>query len=207
MDLGFITEFLQKVSQALRHEDKICRISGCHGMAHVVCLVQVLFTGDMALTIEGVVFNMWSTPSFDAHIGIGQARIQVGTSISNTSPASAIVELHYQTGCQSPRLYNSSRYARLAEYLRLHSVNHGLALDRSILEACCNLLVLVPASVAVCARRSSSGGGRREDLRGGPLDTLLGPLPRARHVLNRRGCVWLQPYRTRCRPPNWLREP
>jgi len=181
-----MTEILGKVSQALCQEDKICRISGHRGMGYVIGLIRALFPRDLVLTIEGVVVQDVEHPSIRCEIvdtnADGLTQIQLETSISNTMPIRLPIErLDFMSNHVYHDVpYNFSWSRWLADSLRLIFMNYGLRCDRSILKACCDLLVLVPASLYVGATIPSSKNDRTKPILPTPLLALLESLPRAR---------------------------
>ena len=65
--------------------------------------------------------------------------------------------------------------------MQLVFLNYGFTCDQAILDACCDLLVLVPGALSVAPTVDAFyESTNRESLQPAPLLTLLGPLPRAR---------------------------
>lgn len=144
---------LDKISHGVCKGHKISRTSGSRGMGLVVGLLQALFPCDTILTIEGMIIQDVEHPMIRCEIlhrdVDGLTQFGSETSLSHTLPIE--VPIKPVNPISNPvHLYVSyeSRWSpRLTDHLRLTFLNHGLRCDRSILEACCNLLILVPASV------------------------------------------------------------
>jgi len=186
LSIEFVTEMLEKISHGLCQDHKICRISGSRGMGHVFGLVQALFPRATVLTVEGVVIQDVARPKIRCEILHGDAdgltRIQLETSLSHTLPIKWPIK---PVNPMSNPVYQDTPYSFvwskwLADYLRLTFMNYGLRCDLSILEACCNLLVHIPASLNIGTTVSSSKTDRTRNIPTTPLLALLGPLPQAR---------------------------
>ena len=190
LSIEVVTDMLESVSRALLHENQICRISGSHGMGHVVGMLQILFPRDTSLTIEGVVMQHVEHPKIRCEIEESKQdamiRIHVETSISHTMPVNLPIT-HQNPSARQDKYYgrflpyNFVWSGWLADYLRLVFTEHNLTFDGSILEACCNLLIHLPASIAISvASRSSVKPEKAVKLPAIPLLALLGPFPRER---------------------------
>lgn len=151
-----------------------------------VGLVQALFPRDTVLTIEGVVIQDVEHPKIRCDIFHGDTdgltQIQLETSLSHTLPIKWPIK---PVDPMSNPVYHETTYSFgwsrwLADYLRLMFMNYDLRCDRSILEACCNLLVRIPASLDIGTSIPSSKMDRTENIPTTPLLALLGPLPQAR---------------------------
>ena len=182
-----VTDIIKKSSQALCQEDKICRISGLHGMGHVIGLIRALFPCDLVLTVEGVVVQDVEHPKIRCEINLANAdrltEIQLETSISNaTSIKLPIKQLDHMpsnsVSHDAPCSFSWTGW--LADYLQLTFMNYGRRCDRGVLEACCDLLVLAPASIHIGTTVPTSKHDRTNPIPSTPLLALLGPLPRAR---------------------------
>lgn len=157
LSIEMILDMLEKVSRALLQENEICRISGVCGMGLVVGMLQILFPCDTSLTIEGVVMQAVEHPKIRCEIADsehdGFIRIHVETSISHTRP----VNLPFTDRKNGlGRYYHDLPYSFhwsgwLADYLRLILTERDLIIDRSIIEACCDLLIYLPASIRISA--------------------------------------------------------
>ena len=180
-----VTDMLEKVSRALLQEKEICRISGNRGMGHVVGMLQILFPRDTSLTIEGVVIQDVEHPKIRCEIDGSEdsatIRIHVETSISHTIPVNLPI-MHNQDVFPLPRPRYSFHWSGwLADYLQLIFTEHGLILDKSISEACCNLIIFLPASISIFAPGTSSDDYEQSS-KPPPITllNLLGPFPRGR---------------------------
>ena len=69
----------------------------------------------------------------------------------------------------------------LADYLQLIFTEHGVTIDKGIFEACCDLILFLPASISISAPRTSSKTSQQAAKSlATPLLALLGPFPRGR---------------------------
>ena len=169
-----IVELLEKVSQALRQDNKICRISGYRAMGHIVGLIRALFPYYLVVTIEGVIVQDVEHPKIRCEIidvgTDGMTKIYLETSLSNSTsirlPIETLDLISDSIAHETSYSFNSSMW--LADQLRLIFLNHGLMCSQSIMQASCDLLVLLPASLCINEMK---------------LVALLGPLPRARMAL------------------------
>ena len=187
LSIEVITDVFEKVSRALLQENMICRISGVCGMGVVVGMLQILFPRDTSLTIEGVVMQDVESPKIRCEIEQskhdGLIEIHVETSISHTMPVN--LPIRYQgPRDNSPWLWRPCSFVWsgwLAAYSRLRFSEFGLILDESILEACCDLLIFLPASLPISAVHKSSWESEQAvKTPAVSLLALLGPFPRER---------------------------
>ena len=181
-----MTELLEKVSQALCQENKICRISGYYAMGHVVGLLQALFPQNLVLIVEGVVVQDVEHPKIRCEIDdSGLTQLYLETCVSNSMPIELPIKSLYLTSTDIAHdtSYSFKWSTWLADYLRLIFMNHGLMCNRSIMEACCDLLVLVPASIYMKATIPYSKNKDTTHIPPTQIFALLGPLPRARICL------------------------
>lgn len=183
-------EVLEKVSQALCQDSKICRISGYRAMGHIVGLIRALFPHDLVLTVEGVVVQDVERPKIrceiiDTDTG-GMTRIYLETSISNSTSFKLPIERFDLTSNNMGHdtLYSFKWSTWLTDYLRLIFLNYGLMCNESIIQACCDFLVLVPSSLNIHATITSPN--HQDTPRPIPptkMLALLGSFPRARICL------------------------
>ena len=187
LELDSMTELLEKVSQALRQESKICRISGSRAMGHISGLLQALFPHNFVLVIEGVIVQDVDNSKIRCEI-VDSAdcctRINLETTILDSMSVRLPIE---HLDLTSSNMRNKKNYTFnwsnwLADYLRLVFMNYGLTCNHSIMKACCNLLVSVPAFLYIDAIMDRSEQQISPSPRTNML-ALLGPLPRARMCL------------------------
>ena len=180
-------ELLGSVSRALREDQKICRISGSRGMGHILGLLQALFRRNITVTVEGTIVQDIEHSSIMCEI-IQRDRseltqIHLETCIPTSKPIELPITIFQSTSPQRLELgeYNFNWIGCVADRLQLNFLNHGFDCDQAILEACCDLLVLIPTVLDVTptfSRDYEPGEyGRLEPI---PLLALLGPLPRAK---------------------------
>ncbi|KAL8723245.1 MAG: hypothetical protein Q9225_000435 [Loekoesia sp. 1 TL-2023] len=156
-----------------------------------MCLTNLFRHGDtgLILALEGVIIQDVAYPKIRCEICSGNAdgpiQVQLETSISNTLP----VELPITKLGPVPdfvvhhAFYTFKWRGWLADYLQLIFVECGLRCDQLVLEACCDLLVLVPASLYVSSTEDVWRPEHIWDNARVSLVALLGPLPRARMSL------------------------
>lgn len=186
LSVDSMEELLEKASQALCQENKICRITGYRSMGHIIGLLQALFPYNLVLTVEGVVIQDVEHPKIRCEVDVSawdeSTQLHLETIISNSTsiqlPIGRLTNLSHYTGPYATYTFNWSNW--LADYLRLIFMEYGLMCDGNIIQACCNLLVLVPASIYVEATVPQPHDRDRTSVPLQKLLDLLGPLPRAR---------------------------
>ena len=172
-------ELLGSVSRALREDQKICRISGSRGMGHILGLLQALFRRNTTVTVENIVIQDIEHSSIVCEI-IQRDRsepteVQLETSIPTSKPIELPIAIRSST-FEDSMPYKFTWSGCVANRLRLTFLNYGSKCDQAILDACCNLLALMPENLSIIPTLSREQG-RISRI---PLLALLGPLPRAR---------------------------
>ena len=193
LDTESTIEILGSVSRALREDQKICRISGTRGMGHILGLLQALFRRNTVVTVEGTIIQDIEHSNIVCEIiqrdRSEPTRIHLETCIPTSKPIELpIAILQNTSGFGNIRPYFRSRGSYeynwtgcVADQLQLIFLNYGFTCDQAILDACCDLLVLVPGALSVAPTSQDEYKSRNpESLQPAPLLPLLGPLPRAR---------------------------
>ena len=192
LDSESAIEIFGSVSRALREDQKICRISGSRGMGHILGLLQALFRCNTVVTVEGTIIQDIEHCNIVCEIvqrdHSEPTRIYLETSIPTSKPielpmailqtipsrfGSVFGESHFE----DLGLYRFNWTGCIADLLQMVFLNYGFTCDQAVLDACCDLLVLVPGAVSVAPTFKE---GYEFESRPAPLLTLLGPLPRAR---------------------------
>lgn len=186
-------ELLGSVSRALREDQKICRISGSRGMGHILGLLQALFRRNTVVTVEGTIIQDIEHSSVVCEIiqrdRSEPTQIHLETCIPTSKPLELPIAIlqtispRFDTrmGHRCPYQFNWT--GCVADQLQMIFLDVGSTCDQAILDACCDLLVLVPGALSVAptlANEYQSESRKFEKLQPAPLPTLLGPLPRAR---------------------------
>ncbi len=173
-------DILESVSRALREDQKICRISGSMGMGHILGLIQALFRRNTTITVEGTIIQDIEHSNIVCEIirrdRSEPTQVHLETCIPTSKPIELPITIVQSKPFQFERLmaYKFNWTGCVADRLQLIFLNYGITCDQAILDACCDLLVLIPT--ALCVSSTLSG----EDERFQPALALLGPLPRAR---------------------------
>ena len=189
LDTESAIELLGSVSRALREDQKICRISGSRGMGHILGLVQALFRRNVIVTVEGTIIQDIEHSKIICEIirrrPFEPTQIHLETCIPTSKPIELPIAILKSTSFRysdpEPYMFNWTGCA--ADQLQLIFLNYGFTCDQAILDACCDLLVLVPGALSVAPTfedESKTEPKGLESLQPVPLLTLLGPLPRAR---------------------------
>ena len=198
LDTESAIDLLGSVSRALREDRKICRISGSRGMGHILGLLQALFRCNTFVTVEGTIIQDIEHCNIVCEIVQRDhselTRIYLETRIPTSKPTelpmailqtipsrlrSNFGESHFE----DLGLYRFNWTGCIADLLQMVFLNYGFTCDQAVLDACCDLLVLVPGAVSVAPtfKEVHEFESREiESFRPAPLLTLLGPLPRAR---------------------------
>ena len=187
-------EILESVSRALREDQKICRISGSMGMGYILGLVQALFHHNTVVTVEGTIIQDIDHSNIVCEIiqrdRSEPTQIHLETCIPISKPIELPIAILQSTSPQfgnvwpfsmgrAPFEYNWT--GCVADHLQLIFLNYGFTCDQAILDACCDLLVLVPGALSIAPTfQDEYQSMNPESLQPAPLLTLLGPLPRAR---------------------------
>ena len=172
-------ELFESISRALREDQKICRISGSRGMGHILGLLQALFRRNTTVTVESIVIQDIENSSIVCEI-IRRDRsepteVHLETAIPTSKPIELPIALRPSpVGELMPYKFKWSGY--VADRLHLTFLDYGFKCDQSILDAFCDLLVLIPNAISVDATLSRE----HEHVPETSLLALLGPLPRAR---------------------------
>lgn len=181
-------ELLGLVSRALREDQKICRISGSRGMGHILGLIQALFRRNTVVTVEGTIIQDIEHSNIICEIirknPSEPTQVHLETCIPTSRPIELPIAILQSTSSQSAACFglHSFNWAGcVADYLQLNFLNYGFTCDQAILDACCDLLVLVAGALRFEPTFTDGYESRNaESLQPAPLLTLLGPLPRAR---------------------------
>ena len=177
-------ELLVSVSRALREDQKICRISGSRGMGHILGLLQALFSRSIIVTVEGTIIQDIEHSNTVCEIRQRDRSQPTQIHLETCLPASEPIQLpitilqsaytELYTEGSGPYMFNWA--GCISDQLQLTFLNYGFRCDQAILDACCNLLVLITTALSVSATTSTNYGSFQPM----PLLALLGPLPRAR---------------------------
>ena len=186
-----IVELLEKASEAFRGENEVCRISGCHGMGHIVALLQALFPRVTSLTVDGVVIQSMETPKIRCEVILEpllHVRIELETVLSHTMPVKLPISgptNAVNVGRWMELGYHFTWSGWLVNCLELVFTEFRCKWDRKILQTICNLLVLLPVDVDSGRNLLNIPFTRKSHLSlfhhgESSLLALLGPLPHAR---------------------------
>ena len=172
-------ELFRSISRALREDQKVCRISGSRGMGHILGLLQALFRRNTTVTVESIVIQDIEHSSIVCEI-IRRDRsepteVHLETSIPTSKPIELPINIHPRAS-EEPMPYKFKWSGCVADRLQLTFLNYGSKCDQAILDACCDLLVLMPNVVSILPTLSREN----DRIPRIPLLALLGPLPRAR---------------------------
>ncbi|MCJ1480394.1 hypothetical protein MMC06_000549 [Schaereria dolodes] len=185
-NIEVMMELLEPISQALCDDEKICRISGSCWMGHIFGLLQALFPRTTVVTIEGTVIQDVESPKIYCEVkwrpGGEPTQIRVETSISTTIPIKLpitvpMIDMKYHIRAECWYFHWSGC---LADWLQLRFLDFGFNCDQAVLDACCNVAMLIPAKLP------TNWVVRKSTIRRLPLPPplpplkLLGPVPRAR---------------------------
>ena len=192
LNVEYVIELLVNVSRALCEEGKICRISGSWGMGHVLGLVQVLFPRSTIVTVEDTVLQ-----------SVENAVIRLEFHTQNSDEPTLIhLETLISGLCWTIKLPNFVRFPLaseqnlvigyhdlyyrfrwdgwIADFMAIRLLDAGLKDDQTLLDACCEYLILVPSIMRMDTSKDLKTSRSRQELRSIPLIGLLGPLARAR---------------------------
>lgn len=185
LDTESATEILVSVSRALCEDQKICRIAGSQGMGHILGLIQALFHRSTVVIVESTIIQDVESARIYCEISqsdrLEPTQIHLETSILTSTPVDLPITV-LQTTSKKLQLLMPYRFnwsGGLADLLQLTFLNYGFNCDQAILDACCNLLILIPTAVNI-EPTVSLPTRNHERLQPAPLIALLGPLPRAR---------------------------
>ena len=182
LDTESAIELLGLVSRALREDQKICRISGSRGMGHILGLLQALFRRNTVVTVESTIIQDIEHSSIVCEIiqrdRSEPTQVHLETSIPTSKPIELPITILQSTSTQTqePMLYKFHWTGCVADRLQLSFLNYGFKCDQAILDACCDVLVLIPKALSILPTFSREF--RR--LQPAPLLPLLGPEPKAR---------------------------
>ena len=176
-------ELLESVSRVLREDQKICRISGSRGMGHILGLLQALFRRNTTVTVEGTIIQDIEHSNIVCEI-IQRDRsepteVHLETSIPTSKPIELPITILQSTSTQNKKPmmpYMFHWTGCIADRLQLNFLNYGFKCDQAVLDACCDVLVLIAKALSIRPTLSRE----QERLQPLPLLALLGPLPRAR---------------------------
>ena len=180
----FVIELLEKVSQVFSTEDKFCRIVGTYSMGYIISLLQALFHRDTTLTIEGVVIQDTEYSRIRCEIvymGTNKlTEIRVETLLSQMIPITIPIETVRPTvrSLVETTPLKFRWHGCLADYLRLAFMNIGLRCQIDVLQACCDLITLLPGSIDI--HPDPKPGEKNIHSQKMPLTALLGAFPQAR---------------------------
>lgn len=153
-----MTELLAYVSQALREGNRLVRISGSSGMAHILDITLMMFPQDTLVTVENLVICEGPRRSIVVEIANDtDFRYQVETRLG-THPLSLLSEARPDSG--SRWIHNNFAMTTftwknwLADSLQINFLELGLSCTPQVLTACCNLLVSVPEKIEHVAKHS-----------------------------------------------------
>lgn len=176
-------ELLGSISRALREDQKICRVSGSRGMGHILGLLQALFCRNTFITVEGTIIQDIEHSSIFCEIiqrdRSEPTQVYLETCISTSEPIELPITILQSTSTQPQKLmmpYMFHWTGCIADCLQLNFLNCGFKCDQAVLDACCDVLVLIPNTLSVLPTLSRE----QRRLQPVPLPALLGPLPRAR---------------------------
>ena len=182
LDTESAIELLGSISRALREDQKICRISGSRGMGYILGLIQALFRRNTVVTVEGAIIQDTEHSNIVCEIiqrdCSEPTHIYLETCIPTSKPIELPIAILQSTSTQSQESipYTFHWTGWVADWLQLMFLNYGFKCDQAILDACCDLVMLIPAALSV----SPTFSRERERLQPAPLLALLGPLPRTR---------------------------
>lgn len=149
-------------------------------MGIILGLLQALFPRTTVLMIEGIVIQDVERPKIYCDInssaGHESTKITIETRLRTSDPIFLPI-IWLETRLELS--FGTCRFSWtgcIADWLRLNFRNVGLTCDQTILDACCNLVVLLPTVYSIEPRHQLPKVG----LSFTPLLSLLGPLPRAR---------------------------
>lgn len=155
LDVESTTELLIFISRALREEGKLCRVTGSHGMGHILGLVQALFPRVTALTVEGTVIQSIEDPKVRIEITscscCEPTRIHLETVISTATAIELPINVRVSAQVR-PSTSGAYRFhwpGWLADFLQLNFLSYGVNCGQEILDACCELLMLIPEAVHI----------------------------------------------------------
>ena len=178
-------ELLIKVARVFQDEKRICRIRGSASMASIVTMIQAMFPLNTTIIVEGMVTQ--SAEHLKICCEIISMRGDSTTEIFLEKSASHFDKsLWTKTlSVMGPQPSQSNSFAHfrwsgwLANQLRLIFLNHGATCDQQVVQAFCDLVILIPAALNVLPTVSSTVA-QRDDLKPTSLLSFLGPMPRAR---------------------------
>ena len=151
LDVESVVQLLALTSRALVEDDKICRISGSRGMGHIFGLLQILFPRTTTVIIEGTIVESAAIRvEFLSVWGDKPIEIYLETIISATSPMNLPIDPHVTlstTNFSPPYRFHWS--GCLADSLQTYFLDLVLECDQNVLDACCELLMLIPAGIRV----------------------------------------------------------
>lgn len=145
------TELLAYVSQALREGNRLVRISGSSGMAHILGITLMMFPQDTLVTVENLVICEGPRKSIIVEIANDtDLRYQVESRLG-THPLSLLSAARldsgslWRGGCIPMATFTWENW--LADFLQINFLDLGLSCTPQVLTACCNLLVSVPEKI------------------------------------------------------------
>lgn len=176
-----MVDLLTSLSKAFSEERTIVRISGSGGMGYIIALATILFPSDTTLTIEGLIVQEGTR---------GLICLECNDTTGSGVPVQVEVEKIIHQGhsncfpvaimAKSPLELESRCFfaweGHVADSLTVLFANFGLTCTSALLVACCDLLISLPATIAVAFVE------QHQDIDGEPgsLLLLLGPEPMQR---------------------------
>lgn len=156
MSVEAMTELLAYVSQALREGNRLVRISGSSGMAHILGITLMMFPQDTLVTVENLVICEGPRKSIIVEIANDtDLRYQVETRLG-THPLSLLSAARLDSGSPwTDNTFTTTTFTWenwLADSLQISFLDLGLSCTPQVLTACCNLLVSVPEKIELVAK-------------------------------------------------------
>ena len=177
-------ELLEGISRALREDKIICRISGVHGMGHILGLLQALCSRSTSVTVEGVLVRDTQDRKVIADFLKQEYETEpVKIHLESVISTSAQIELPIvrsdtfedyssKSYARCPEIYHFHWSGWLADWLQLAFLRHGLICEQDILDACCDLLWFLLELIQVRPIRQSQWQAKIPSV---TLSALLGP--------------------------------
>ena len=157
---GSMVGLLGSISQALREENTIVRISGTRGLGHVLGLIMMMFPQDSLVTIDGVV--TFEGPRNSIIVEFSANATTSGIShfqLESLIPSHRKLPIEIEPRGPGPAFLLCSFAWKnwVADLLQLEFQAFGLTCPSTLLIACCDMLLHLPeAAVSGYTARTSN---------------------------------------------------
>lgn len=157
------SELLTCISQALREEKTLVRITGSSGMAYILGITLMMFPRDVEVTVENLIICEGLRKSIIVEIRNDiDSRFQVETVLGASTQIGGLITDAHLKGEDVGRYKHTLRCSFtwqnwLKDFLQIKFLEVGLTCTPEVITACCNLLVLDPGRISISAEKDRKG--------------------------------------------------